>query len=70
MKWVKMKVDLFFRLRQIIAGLDWLITVYIPLRYNGRWFITKTTIQERVDCFIACIDTAIRGYVYGVEEEK
>ena len=69
MKWIKYKVSLAFRIRSIIRGIDWLITVYLPFRYNGEWFVTKTTILDRINCFTACIDTAIRGYVYRLKED-
>lgn len=65
----KENVDLFYRLRQILVGLDWLTTIYIPSHETMKWSIVRISFRERLDCFIACIDTAIRGYVYRFDDK-
>jgi len=72
MKWSIQKLSLYSRMWNIIHGLHWLTLVYLPSYDHDtkKWSIVKTSIRERIDCFLSCIETCICGYVYRLEEEK
>jgi len=68
MYFVKMKLSIITRVKEIFNGINWLATTTIPVCGNAEYYESTLDFIERWDCFSSCIDTAIRGYVWRLKE--
>jgi len=72
MKWAKDYLTLKERIKWIWRSIKWLSLAYLPcyLYDEKKWIIIHFSIWDRLECFLASIETAIIGYLYKAEESR
>lgn len=70
MHFKKIKISIRCRLRELIHGIDWLATTTIPICGDGYYYESTLDFRERWECFLSCIETAIIGYMWGLEKNE
>ena len=57
------------RINSLFQSIDWLATTTIPVCGDGYRYEDVLDFETRWQCFLGSIETAIIGYLYGIEPD-